>query len=257
MWWPNVLSANVRKTGIEMQRYLPNTISLVITFYAIFLAFFFGIRVIGDPASAATNIQFLIVGNAFWFLLVLGISSMGWEVSSEATRGTLEQLYMSPVPAWQILLSRMIGTLAIQSAIMAVMVVASMLTAGQWLHIDLPAVLVLMIPTLVSMMGLGFAVAGLALVYKQIQSLLQVLQFVFLGMAFVPIATMPWLEAAPVVKGIDMIRQVLVGGTALWQFQAVDALSLVANAVVYFALGLAFYRACERRAFDRGLLGQY
>jgi ABC-2 type transport system permease protein len=257
MSWPNVLFANVRKIGIEMRRYLPNTLSLVVTFYAIFLAMFFGIRVIGDPESVAGNIQFLIVGNAFWFLLVLGISSMGWEISGEATRGTLEQLYMSPVPAWQILLTRMVGTLAIQSLIMAAMVGLSMLTAGQWLHLDLPAVLVLMAPTLVSMMGVGYVVAGLALVFKQIQSLLQVLQFVFMGMAFVPIATLPFLEFAPVVKGIDMVRGVLVQGRGLFGFQAFDWLSLVVNALVYLALGVAFYRACERRAFDRGLLGQY
>lgn len=253
----NVLFANVRKIGIEMRRYLPNTLSLVVTFYAIFLAMFFGIRVIGDPESVAGNIQFLIVGNAFWFLLVLGISSMGWEISGEATRGTLEQLYMSPVPAWQILLSRMIGTLAIQSLVMAAMVVLSMLTAGQWLHLDLAAVLVLMVPTLVSMMGVGFVVAGLALVFKQIQSLLQVLQFAFLGMAFVPIATLPFLELAPVVKGIDMVRSVLVQGTGLASFQPLDWASLVLNAAVYLALGVGFYRLCERRAFDRGLLGQY
>lgn len=257
MEWPNVLTANIRKTGIEMLRYLPNTLSLVITFYAIFLAGFFGIRFIGDPESAASNIQFLIVGNAFWFLLILGISSMGWEITTEATRGTLEQLYMSPVPAWQILLSRMIGTIAINLFIVIAMVFLSMLTAGQWLHLDLGSILVLIVPTLVSMIGLGYVVAGLSLLFKQIQSLLQILQFVFLGMAFVPIAAIPLLEFAPVVKGIDMVRQVLVDGRALTDFGALDGVSLLLNAAVYFALGIAFFKLAERRAFDRGLLGQY
>ncbi len=255
--WPNVLAANVRKAGIEMLRYLPNTLSLVITFYAIFLAGVFGIGFIVDPESAATNIQFLIVGNAFWFLLILGISSMGWEITTEATRGTLEQLYMSPVPAWQILLSRMIGTLAINLLIVFAMVFLSMLTAGQWLHLDLGSILILIVPTLVSMIGLGYVVAGLSLLFKQIQSLLQILQFVFLGMAFVPIAAIPLLELAPVVKGIDMVRQVLVDGRALTDFGAMDAVSLLLNAAVYFTLGIAFFKLAERRAFDRGLLGQY
>ena len=253
----NVLSANVRKTAIEMRRYLPNTLSLIITFYAIFLFMFFGIQVVGDPETAATNIQFLIVGNAFWFLLILGISSMGWEITTEATRGTLEQLYMSPVPARWILLSRMIGTLLIQTLIVVAMVLLSMLTAGQWLHLDVAAVLVLLVPTLVSIMGLGYVVAGLSLLFKQIQSLLQILQFVFMGMAFVPLSAVPALEFAPVVKGIDMVRQVLVDGLALGDFALVDGVSLLLNAAVYFALGLAFFAFAERRALARGLLGQY
>lgn len=40
-------------------------------------------------------------------------------------------------------------------------------------------------------------------------------------------------------------------------FHAVDWLSLIANGALYLALGIAFYRACERRAFQQGLLGQY
>ncbi len=252
-----VLRANVGKVGIEMLRYLPNTISLVVTFYAIFLFMFFGIQIVGDPGSATENVRYLIVSNAFWFMLILGISSMGWEVTSEATRGTLEQLYMSPVGAWRILLARMSGTLLLNLVIMVAMILVSMLTAGQWLNLAPLPLLLILAPTLVCITGLGFATAGLALVFKQIGALLQILQFAFLGLAFVPLAAAPWLEYAPVVKGVDMVRSVMIEGSGLTEFGAQEWLSLLLNAAVYFALGLGFYLLCERRALRRGLLGQY
>lgn len=252
-----VLLANCRKVATEMLRYLPNTISLIVTFYAIFLAMFFGIQVVGDPATATDNVRFLIVSNAFWLLLLLGISSMGWEVTTEATRGTLEQLYMSPVPAWRILLARMIGTLAINLVIMTLMIFAGMLTAGQWLNLSPVPILLVLLPTLLGVTGLGFAAAGMALVFKQVNALLQILQFVFMGLAFVPLAAAPWLEFAPVVKGIDLVRGMMVAGHGLADVTAADWLSLLLNGAVYFALGLGLFLLCERRALRRGLLGQY
>jgi len=252
-----VFDANVRKVVIELRRYLPNTISLVVTFYVIFLAMFLGISVVGDPATTEANLRFAIVGNAFWFFLLMGVSSMGWELTTEATRGTLEQLAMSPVGLRAILAARMIGTILVNLVIVAAMLTLTMLTAGQMLSFDLPLLALVLVPTFVGIVGLGYAVAGLALLYKQISALLQILQFVFLALAFVPLAVAPWLEFAPVVKGLDMIRQGLVDGVALSAFGMRDWASLALNGVAYLALGLVAFSLAERRARSRGLMGQY
>ena len=252
-----VFDANVRKVVIELRRYLPNTISLVVTFYVIFLAMFLGISVVGDPATAEANLRFAIVGNAFWFFLLMGVSSMGWELTTEATRGTLEQLAMSPVGLRAILAARMVGTILVNLVIVSAMLTLTMLTAGQMLSFDVPLLALVLIPTFVGIVGFGYAVAGLALVYKQISALLQVLQFVFLAIAFVPLSVAPWLEFAPVVKGIDMIRLGLVDGVALGAFGVRDWASLALNGVVYLALGLLAFDLAERRARSRGLMGQY
>jgi ABC-2 type transport system permease protein len=252
-----VFDANVRKVLIELRRYLPNTISLVVTFYAIFLAMFLGITVIGDPAMAEANLRFAIVGNAFWFLLLLGINSMGFEITTEATRGTLEQVAMSPVGMATILCARMVGTFGVYLLITAAMLVLTMATAGQWLAFDIPLLLAILLPTFVGVMGIGYAVAGLAIVFKQVGSILQVSQFVFLGMAFVPLSVAPYLELAPIVKGIDMVRASMIGGAGFVDFGIRDWGSLAASGLVYLALGLVAFRAAERRAVTRGLLGQY
>lgn len=253
----HVLGANVSKVALEMWRYLPNTLSVLITFYAIFLFMFFGLNLVGDPGGATENIRFLIVSNAFWFLLIVGINSMGWEITTEATRGTLEQLYMSPVGAWRALLGRMVGRVGIYLLLMIVMILLSMLTAGVRLSLAPLPLLLILLPVLAGIAGLGFVAAGVAIVYKQVEALLQILQFVFMGLAFVPLSSAPWLEYAPLVKGIDLVRGLMVQGTGLAQIRGADWLSLVVNAAAYFGLGLAVFLVCQRRALNRGLLGQY
>src|SRR5690554_2552395 len=109
----SVLRVNFSKQLIEMRRYLPNTISEFITFYAIFLLLFLGIQAVGDPGTADANIRYVIVSNAFWMLLVLSFMTMASEIANEAIRGTLEQLYMSPVPAWQIVFVRAVSSILI------------------------------------------------------------------------------------------------------------------------------------------------
>jgi ABC-2 type transport system permease protein len=156
-----------------------------------------------------------------------------------------------------ILCARMVGTFGVYLLITAAMLVLTMATAGQWLAFDIPLLLAILLPTFVGVMGIGYAVAGLAIVFKQVGSILQVSQFVFLGMAFVPLSVAPYLELAPIVKGIDMVRASMIGGAGFVDFGIRDWGSLAASGLVYLALGLVAFRAAERRAVTRGLLGQY
>lgn len=253
----NVLAANVRKVGIEMLRYLPNTVSMFVTFYAIFLLLFLGVQLVGGPESAEASTQYLIVNVVLWFLALMAMQGIGWEITTEATRGTLEQLYMSPVGAWRILLSRMVGAVLVNGVVIGVMLIVSMLTARTWLSFDLLTLLPLLLFTILSMLGVGFVVAGLALIFKQVQALLQIAQFIFFALVSVPVTLSPWLELLPVMRGSSMIREALTQGVTLAGFSPWAWGFLVANAAAYLALGIALYKLAERRAMRRGLLGQY
>ena len=253
----NVLGANVRKVAIEMRRYLPKTISMIVTFYAIFLMFFLGIHALGNPESAGESSQYLIVIMVLWFLSLMAMQGIGWEITQEATRGTLEQLYMSPVPPWQIMLARMIGTVLVNLVVIGLMLLMAMATAGEWLAFDLPTLLPLVLLTIFCMLGIGFMVAGLALVFKQIQALLQIAQFIFAGLVTVPVFLTPWFELLPVVRGATMIREAMAAGTTLTGFTASDWTLLLVNAIFYFGLGVFLYSQAEKRAMNKGLLGQY
>jgi ABC-2 type transport system permease protein len=114
-----------------------------------------------------------------------------------------------------------------------------------------------MLLTLISMFGVGFMMAGLAVVYKQVQALLQIAQFIFMGMTFVPLSMFPFLAYAPFVKGVDMVRNVVMEGTTLSQIPMADFAMLAANSFFYFSLGVWIFLRCEKHSMKNGLLGQY
>ncbi|MDX5475812.1 MAG: ABC transporter permease, partial [Bacillaceae bacterium] len=199
MQWLNLLSTNFRKEYIELKRYLPNTIALLLTFYILFLATFFGIMFIGDPASFEANVQYSIISVVFWGLTLMTLNFIGFTVITEAMRGTLEQLYMSPMGVWKIMLSRVIGQLFLQSTMMTFLLFVAMLTSGQWLNLNPMTTIPIILITMVSMIGVSFMIAGLAIIFKQIQAFLQIFQFVLMALVFIPITVAPYLVFAPFV----------------------------------------------------------
>lgn len=253
----NVLRVNTMMEYIELKRYKANTISLLLTFYIIFIAMMFGIQVIGDPAQASTNTQYIIVNYIFWYFGMMTLQSIGGTISDEAMKGTLEQLFMSPVKPWKILLSRLVGTVLNHFVIVIFLLFLSMATAGEWLNLNPLAIFPILILTLASMIGASFIVAGMALIFKQINAFLQILQFIVAGLTFVPLSVAPYMVVAPFVKGVDMTRMVMINGYTLTDFTTGDYAWLVGNAVVYGIIGVAVYIVCERHAMKKGLLGQY
>lgn len=257
MKWLNLLKANIRKEYLELRRYLPNTIAMLITFYVIFLGMFAGIQVVGDPSVADMNVQYMIVNYIFWFLAMMVVNNIGYEITNEAMRGTLEQLSMSPMGIWRIVTTRLASSMILNFFLIVVLLYASMLTTGQWLNLDVVTILPILILTLISMCGLGFIIAGMSIVLKQVQAFLQILQFLLAGLTFVPLSVAPFLAFFPFVKGVDMVRNVMIDGATLTQIGGGDYAILIVNAVIYFAVGLNFFLFCERLAMRKGLLGQY
>ncbi len=257
MLWLNVLRSNFSKIFIEMKRYLPDTISLIVTMYAIFLAMFFGITSIGNPETMDVNIQYGIVITVMWFLAIMAMQGVGYEINSEATRGTLEQLYMSPVPAWFILFSRMLAAILMNLVIYAIVLVAIMATSRQWLNFDFITLIPLFVFMTFCMIGVGFMIAGLALLFKQISSFLQIAQFAYFGLVAVPIGLSPFLEFLPIVRVASMVRESMIDGLTLTDFSGMDWTVLAVNSAIYFIVGVAVYKLAEARAMQRGLLGKY
>ncbi|WBL15813.1 ABC transporter permease [Sutcliffiella sp. NC1] len=253
----NVLTSNVKKEYIELKRYLPNTIALLLTFYIIFLGAFFGVMFVGDPASFESNVQYSIVSIVFWGLTMTTMNFIGYAIITEAMRGTLEQLYMSPMGVWRIMLTRMIGQFVLQSFIMIILLFAAMLTSGQWLNLNPLTTIPIIFITMISMFGVSFMIAGLAIIVKQIQAFLQIFQFVLMALVFVPLSVAPYLAFAPFVKGVDMVRTVMLENRGLTEFLWTDYAVLITNSLVYFIVGLIVFHRCERIAMKKGLLGQY
>ncbi|TYO68864.1 ABC transporter permease [Rossellomorea marisflavi] len=253
----NIFISNLRREGIQMFRYLPNTISELVIFYIIFLGFFLGITLVGDQQTIDYNIQMVILNYVFWFLILSITQGIGWEISNEAGQGTLEQLYMTPYKLWYVLLSRMISTLLINIVTITLLLFAAMFTSQQWLNMDLLSILPILGITLFGVFGLGYAIAGITMILKQVDYILQLFQFVTMGLTFVPITVVPILKFSPFMLGLQLIREIAIRGIAITDIPIGDLIFLIINSFLYFIIGLLCFKKCEQIAKRKGLFGHY
>lgn len=252
----NLFKANFRKEYIEMKRYYPNVLATLGTTYFIFLAIFLGLKFVGNPISFEENLQYTIVSYVFWVLAIIAVNLAAETILEESMRGTIEQLFMSPFGMWRVMLSRIIAEVSLNSIIVIVLLFAAQLTSGKWLSFN-PIIIPILIITLISMVGLGFMMAGLAIIFKRISQFLQILQFIIMGLAFIPLSAVPLLEIAPFVKGIDMVRTITIENYSLTDIPLIDFISILLNALIYLCLGLFVYFRGERIAKQKGLINQY
>ena len=94
---PLVLYNEIRKELIITWNYRANTAIelLTLVFVFVFISYFAGGGEIDSERLPGSLLGFLV-----WYYAAFAISSMSGGITGEASIGTLEQLYMSPVPTW-------------------------------------------------------------------------------------------------------------------------------------------------------------
>src|SRR5690625_4208110 len=257
MKWLHLFQANLRKEFIELKRYLPNTIAMLVTFYLIFLGMFAGIQVIGDPGSQDLHTQYAIVNYVFWFLAFMVVNNIGYEVINEGMRGTLEQLSMSPLGIWRIVTARLIASTLLNFITVSCLPYAATLTTNRSLTVDFLTIVSILMLTFASMCCRGLMMRSISIIVKQVPAFLQILRFILAGLPFVSLGKVPWLAYFPFVKGVDLVRRAMIDGVSIGQMGMGDISLLGLNAIIYFSLGLAFFLYCERYAIRKGLLSHY
>lgn len=205
-----------------------------------------------------------LVGYLVWFFALAAIGDMSWGIREETQTGTLEQMYMSPLPTGVLMLGRSVASLFVSILMVSLSAVVLVLILGVSLPITWTALPVFLL-TMAGLYGFAFILGGATLVFKQVEALANMLQNVllFLNGALLPVDRLPgWMEAfaktLPTTQGIIVLRQVILDGQSLAQvWQDGSLVGLVINSAAYFVLGWFFFRWCENRARRMGALGQY
>jgi ABC-2 type transport system permease protein len=192
-----------------------------------------------------------------WIFAIFAYSELSWVLLQEAQQGTLEQLSMSPVGLGKVLLSRLSAAVVYHLLIVTLFLFMMMVSTGKWLNLDILSILPLILLTISGVLGIGFIMGGLALVFKQVQASFQILQFVFVALIAAPPDKFPFVKYLPLSWGTRLIAKVMIGNTSILEIPPAELLFLLINSVFYFSLGYVFFKLFERQARDRGLLGHY
>lgn len=204
-----------------------------------------------------------------WFVpfifFYLQIVKLFWRLLAEIQTGTIEQLYLTPLPSWLVVAADRVVAAIVETLFVAAAtygIVSAFVTIH--LHWTLAA-LVPLAAIMISGVGLSLIVAGATLVWKRIQLVNDsVLMLVMLfSAAAVPLIAVPawWADTArafPLTAGIASLDNVMLEHRPVTTAWGTGGLvPLVGTAAGYLLAGILAFRLGEHVAKRRGSLASY
>jgi ABC-2 type transport system permease protein len=255
------LVGEVRKNILTSWTYKANIIISLFTLGFIFIGVVF---FVGGGDLSPEKVGPALLGYLVWMYAMTAIGDLSYGIRGEISAGTLEQLAMSPAPTGLLLIGRVIATLLITTVEVIILGIILQLLMGLHIPLRLEALPAMLI-NLLGVCGFGFIIAGATLIFKQVESLGNLLgnALAFLNGAFLPISALPvWMavisKSLPTTLGILVIREITIEGKSLSATWADGSLvGLTINSLIYFLAGWFIFMYCERVAKNRGSLGQY
>ncbi|MDJ0707066.1 MAG: ABC transporter permease [Leptolyngbyaceae cyanobacterium MO_188.B28] len=254
-----LFGAELKRGWILQRRYVVETIALMIGLTLVFCGLLVSTQnLVGPDVQLGDRLDALVVSYVLWSLSLFIMGNIAGELQQEAQTGTLEQLFLSPIRAAQLLIIRALANLAPQLVINLAILILIMAITGNWLSFSLFA-LPPLITVLLSAYGLSLVLGSLALLFKKVQQVLAVFQFLLFFMLMAPMETwtgpsylLGWL--LPITPSAGLLRNVISYGAPLdW----ILVLLALLNSALYLGLGLLLFHWAERKAKKYGGLGGY
>lgn len=258
-----LFKSSIEKSIIELTRYKFNTISDILSYYFLFIAMFVGMKSFGSsmnvsPVSLGETLEGFVAGYFLWTVMVMAYSDTAYSVINDANRGTLEQISMSSAGLHNILIVRSFTNLMTNLLICFLVLFSIMVTTNYWLDIKMFQLILLILIGIFSILGIALIFGGLALIYKKVQSLLNVIQYFLIGLLLPSSETLNSFSIIlPFRPTIDKAYEIILGGQSLFDTSLGEFAIIIGNSIIYFILGLAVFNYCTKVAKKNGLLGQY
>lgn len=276
-----VMKAELIRSFIITRRYWFRTMISIFIGYGMLLVLIYGFMTSREAVQETMNTKFSDPTQATNFVLgfiigmfafgVIGMFSQG--LQGMARTGILEQLCMSP--------HGLITNFMAQSVVNAVSNVLSSgfmvwlvtKTVGGTLHFDLWPVLTVLLLTFINLLGFGFMVGGLVLLFKQIGQIVILVRLSLFGIAIFAhegllhkgLVISSIMHAMPITDAAICLKYILISGQINADGEFVSVLStayhpfyfLMFNCAVWTTIGIACFKTLENRARKKGTLGTY
>jgi ABC-2 type transport system permease protein len=250
----SLIVAEAKMVFWTMKRYLFNTLAGIGVMFLIFMGMFWGVKTIGGSGVTGESLDSMLVGYILWMSAMFSMQNTGSEILSESQRGTLEQLYLSPLGAHRILFFRALMNMLFNFVFITVLLYLSMAATGRWMSVNLLYLYGMVILSTLSLVGISFMLGGMGLIHKRIQAVNGILSFGLIGLMLLPTYPMTPYAFFPFIAGAAVVRNTIVSGTAypLWWY-----LFITTNSAVYLTAGLVMFRLLEKKAKRLNKMGQY
>jgi ABC-2 type transport system permease protein len=204
-----------------------------------------------------------------WFVpfifFYMQVVKMFWRILGEIQAGTLEQVYLSPLPPWLVAAAGRVAAAILETLFVAA---ASYAIVSAFVSIHLRWSIAVLLPTfaiMVAAVGLSLIIAGATLVYKRIQIVNDgVLMMVMIFSASaLPLIHVPgwWADishAFPLTDGVGSLYILMLAPRSVMSAWGIGGLvPLITISITYLLAGIGIFMLGERVAKNRGTLGRY
>lgn len=212
----------------------------------------------GDPVA------YVMVGAAGWAYLWSSVNAASTAIKTEMARGTFEYMFLTPVSPYTLFVAYTVRGILISS----ILIVFYLVIGFGVFHVQLQGnylyAVFIMLLSLLTMAGLGMAIAGLKIYYKQLGTLVAIFQTmavffsnVYFDISVLPSFLRPISYLFPTYYSITALKIALLSGDTLSSTLNVYVYILLALCAVSFAVGRIVFRIAFNRARKDGTLAYY
>lgn len=241
----------LRRNFYLFRRYWIESIFLLGLVVALFGGLVFTVLSFNEYSWSSGAVDRLVVGFALWLFANGAINGAMGDVMEETEQRTLEQICISPAPLEKLLLIRAsVKLLTSLLSLLIALAIIDQLTVDR-LQIKYATILGLALGAFPSLLGIGYALAGLLLVVKRGAVVQIIILPAIIGLISLPAFPVNMFAALPYSLGAAAARAASSGA----QIDPGVYLAIGLNSLFYFVFGLVIFRWFEKRARRDGVLG--
>ena len=222
-------------------------------------------QALGFEAYSGTGdyMSFILLGTVLSNFILTVFWGMGYALKNDMDAGVLESNWLTPVPRLLMLIGRTLASLLTTAITSAIMLLVAGLLFGFRPTGNTLAAFLTALPMLIGLYGFGFAFAGIVLLMREANTMVDVGSFLvqgFSGTNF-PVQSLPsWLIpvalALPLTYGLDAVRGFLLKTQTILPIPMEIAL-LVVSMFLMLWFGAWVFQRVERRVRTLGTIGQH
>lgn len=213
----------------------------------------------GGMGIAGGFSTYIVTGIITWRFIRVGFFDSSWSIRWEQHIGTFKNIYMIPhhliVP---------VSATAISGFTVSLLNFAEMWLVAEFvfdIHLNLTIwSFLFLVLAWMSIIGFGFAIAGIAVLYKEIQAVFTVVffSFQFFCGVFFPISALPKVaqyisRAIPITYALHGMRTSMNEG----YIPLNDVVIMIISGIIGVVIGLLILNFCLKKALKEGKLERY
>ncbi|MBC7087939.1 MAG: hypothetical protein H5T96_05535 [Tissierellales bacterium] len=253
--------ASAYKELIYKKRYFFNTLFSMIMFYIIFFLIFSGYSLIANrsqlsPLNLGTSLSGIVVSYYAWTMILSIYTSTAYIVQQNQQFGTLENIMVHSKNLSFLLVSENLVNMLFYFVFSWINIFVFSKISNISLYINFFTVMYIIVIGLISVLGISLVMAGISLIYKQINNFMNIMQFLLLGILFLKDTIISRLFL-PFYQANKLLQDSFIKNLTFKNFTIHDHLLLNLNAIIFLTIGLIVFKKCLNKAKIKGTLNFY